>query len=151
MASDCGARGPRTGSRVRGTRAGASGLLDDVKDARGRSRFVQTASDDVTRAGCSLSAPRRRSTSETERRAGPKAAASAQGEALARERLGGAGPRGIPPPDLRSLLAGLVSTPSLGTITSCLFPDRRLHGQRGEGICLEHLWEALKNVCDVNK
>lgn len=149
MASDRGAERPRTGSGAHVWELPDCWVTS--RDARGQSPLLLTASDDVIRAVRVLSAPRRPSTSVTERRARPRAASPATGEALAGGRLGGAYPRGIPASALPSGLAPPISAPSRGTITPCLFPDLRLQGQRGEGKCFEHPWEALKNGCDVNK
>lgn len=70
MAGDRGARTPRAGSGAHVWELPDCGLT--LRDARGQSRLLQTASDDVTRAVGVLSAPTRPSTSVTERGAGPR-------------------------------------------------------------------------------
>lgn len=70
MAGDRGARTPRAGSGAHVWELPDCGMT--LHYARGQSRLLQTASDDVTRAVGVLSAPTRPSTSVMERGAGPR-------------------------------------------------------------------------------
>lgn len=138
-------------SRTRGPRAELGEHVWALSDcsmtpcnALGMIRLSQTASDDVTCAGRASSAPRRPSMSVTELGAGPhEVSSSVAGRAGWCVPRGDAGPSAaLPaPPGPQHRPLALSPLPGSQILDSTL----RVWGG------MLHLWEALKNVCDVNK
>lgn len=138
MASDRGAGGPRTGCGAHVWELPDCWMTS--RDARGQSPLLQTASDDVTRAVRVLSAPRRPSTSVTERRARPRAASPATG---GRGSRWGAARWCVPPgdsglcPPVRPRPAYLCAIPrALSPLASSQILDSAVRGERENALSI---------------